>query len=207
MNNLFFNCIGLKSLDLGNFDTRLVTDMNSMFYGCTSLKSINLSSFKTEKVENMKSMFFNCIQLESLNLSSFNTSKVTNMNMMFSGCVNLKYINFSKYEDYLNIATFNIFYGAHENLILYINNLNYPNIINLIPELSSMRCMTNNYTINSKNIYKVINDRRICLMMKFINMNIIFFVIKNAQRDHLLLYQINIFVNLNKLIALKNIPF
>ena len=163
MNNLFFNCIGLKSLDLGNFDTRLVTDMNSMFYGCTSLKSVNLSSFKTEKVENMKSMFFNCIQLESLNLSSFNTSKVTNMNMMFSGCVNLKYINFSNYENYLNIATSNIFYGTYENLILYINDLNYPNIINLIPELSSMMCMTNNYTINSKNIYKVINDRRICL--------------------------------------------
>ena len=163
MNNLFFNCIELKSLNLGNFDTRLVTDMNSMFYGCTSLKSVNLSSFNTEKVKNMKSMFFNCIQLESLNLSSFNTREVTNMNMMFSGCVNLKYINFSKYDNHLNIATSNIFYGTHENLIVYINDLTHENIINLIPELSSMRCMTNDYSLNSKSVYKVINDNKICI--------------------------------------------
>ena len=163
MNNLFFNCIELKSLNLENFNTSLVTDMNSMFYGCTSLKSIDLSNFKTIKVTNMKSMFFNCIQLESLNLSSFTTREVTNMNMMFSGCINLKYIFFINYENILNISSSNIFYGTHENLIIYINNLHHENIINLIPELSSMKCMANDFSINSKNIYKVINDNRICL--------------------------------------------
>ena len=163
MNNLFFNCIELKSLNLDNFDTSSVTDMNSMFYGCTSLKSINLSSFKTEKVKNMKSMFFNCIQLKSLNLSGFNTSKVTNMNMMFSGCINLKYINFSNYENKNNIATSSIFSGTSEDLIVYIDNLEYKNIINLIPELSFMKCMTNNYLINSENDYMVIFDNRICI--------------------------------------------
>jgi surface protein len=119
------------------------------------------------------------MQLESLNLSSFSTSKVINMNMMFSGCVNLKYINFSNYENMLNITTSKIFYRTHKNLIIYIDNINHDNIINLIPELSSMNCITNDFSINSKNIYKVINDNRICL--------------KECYKDNFYKYEYNFF--------------
>jgi hypothetical protein len=85
------------------------------------------------------------------------------MRMMFSGCLNLKYINFSNYENILNIASSQIFHGAFDNLIIYINDLKNDNIINLIPELASMMCLTNNDSMNSKNIYKVTYDTRICL--------------------------------------------
>ena len=162
MNSMFFNCIELTSINLSKFETSLVEDMNSMFYGCISLKELNLSSFNTLKVNNMKSMFFNCLKLESINLSNFNTSNVDNMALMFSGCLNLKFINFKNYKDELDITTTNIFYGVNENLKIYMNDVNDENINNLIPELSSLMCITNNYSLIYEENIKVINDNRIC---------------------------------------------
>ena len=163
MYNAFFNCIELTSIDLSKFDTSLVEDMNSMFYGCISLKALNLSRFNTLKVNNMKSMFFNCHNLESLDLSNFNTNNVVSMVLMFSGCLKLKFINFKNYKNELDKLTKNIFYGANENLKIYMNNIKDENIKNLIPELSSFMCITNNYSLISKKNLKIINDKRICL--------------------------------------------
>ena len=163
MNKIFFNCIELTSLNLSKFDTSLVEDMNSIFYGCISLKELNLSNFNTTRVNNMKSMFFNCHKLESLDLSNFNTNNVTNMAMMFSGCINLKFINFKNYKNELNILTSNIFYGANENIKIYMNNVKNENINNLIPELSSFMCITNKYSLIFEENIKIINDNRICL--------------------------------------------
>ena len=163
MNNMFFNCLALTSLNLSNFNTSLTKDMNSMFYGCISLKALNLSNFNTINVNNMKSMFFNCLNLKSLDLSNFNTNNVNNMAMMFSGCSSLTFINFKNYKDELGIITTNIFYGTNNNLIIYMNNIQGKNTKNLIPELSSLSCITNNYTfINKKNI-KIIDDDKICI--------------------------------------------
>ena len=163
MSNAFFNCMKLTSLDLSNFDTSLVDNMNSMFYGCISLKILNLSNFNTLTVNNMKSMFFNCVKLESLDLSSFNTSNVENMIMMFAGCYNLKIINFKNYQDKLDILTSNIFYRTNDNLRIYMDNIDDENIYNLIPELSSFRCIINNYSLIYEEGLKIMNDKRICL--------------------------------------------
>lgn len=76
---------------LDKLDTSAVTDMENMFYYCSSLTSLDLSSFNTENVTNMGSMFCYC-SLTSLNLSSFNTANVTNMGSMFYYCRELKTI-------------------------------------------------------------------------------------------------------------------
>ena len=57
INNLFFLCDKLISIDLSHFNTNNVTDMSYMFYSCSSLKSLNLSNFNTNNVRNM-SFFF-----------------------------------------------------------------------------------------------------------------------------------------------------
>ena len=163
INSIFLNCVELTSLNLSNFDTSYVENMNSMFYGCISLKSLNLSKFNTLRTNTMKSMFFNCRKLESLDLSNFNTSNVANIAMMFSGCLNLKFINFKNYQDELDMSTTNIFYGVNENLKIYMNDVKDKNINNLIPELSSLMCITNNYSLIYEENIKIINDNRICL--------------------------------------------
>ena len=83
LNNLFFNCSCLKSLDFSNFNILNINNMGSMFYNCSSLININLSKLNTNKVTDMSSMFANCSSLKSLDLSNFNTINVTNMNDMF----------------------------------------------------------------------------------------------------------------------------
>ena len=90
MQDMFYGCSKLTSLDLSSLDTSKVTDISGMFYGCSSLTSLDLSNFNTSKVINMEYMFYSCSSLTSLDLSNFNTSNVTIMTYMFDGCSSLK---------------------------------------------------------------------------------------------------------------------
>ena len=92
MDNMFYGCSSLTSLDLSSFNTSNVTDMTSMFYDCSSLTSLDLSSFNTSNVTDMASMFSNCSGLALLDLSKWDTSKLNNMVSMFYGCSALKEI-------------------------------------------------------------------------------------------------------------------
>jgi surface protein len=40
MSYMFYNCVALTTLDLGNFDTSAVTSMSYMFYNCVALTTI-----------------------------------------------------------------------------------------------------------------------------------------------------------------------
>ena len=83
INNMFFDCESLISIDLSNFNTQNVTNMSYMFYGCESLTNINLSKFNTQNVQNMNYMFSGCNSLTNIDLFKFNTQNVTNMKFMF----------------------------------------------------------------------------------------------------------------------------
>ena len=98
MNNMFYECSSLSSIDLSNFNTSNVTNMSGMFNRCSSLSSIDLSKFDTSNVKDMNAVFYNCTGLTSLDLSSFNTSNVTDMEMMFDGCSNLKTVNLQSFN-------------------------------------------------------------------------------------------------------------
>ena len=98
MNDMFFECSSLTSLDLSSFDTSNVKGMSSMFANCTSLTSLDLSSFDTSNVRWMRFMFVECSSLISLDLNNFDTSNVQAMNQMFDGCSSLTSLDLSSFD-------------------------------------------------------------------------------------------------------------
>ena len=90
MDEMFFSCSNLNSVDLSHFNTSKVTDMRAMFSLCSGLKSIDLSHFDTQNVENMGAMLNGCSSLTEINLSNFDTSKARSINFIFRECTNLK---------------------------------------------------------------------------------------------------------------------
>ena len=95
----FKDCVSLTSIGINNIEiTNIATDINMeyMFYNCISLKTLNLG-YNIKNVNNMNSMFFNCSALYELNINNFNTDKVLYMNSMFEGCHGLKSLNLSSF--------------------------------------------------------------------------------------------------------------
>ena len=121
MNNMFYECSSLTSIDLSGWNTSNVTVMNNMFHGCSSLTSLDLSSFDTSNVTNMTWMFYNCNSLTSLDLSSFDTSNVTNMLHMFKGCTSLLVLDLSSFDTSKVTGMNSMFYNC--NSLTSINGL------------------------------------------------------------------------------------
>ena len=93
MSYMFVYDANLTSLDLSKFDTSQVDNFSYMFAGCTNLTSITgISTWKNNKATDMSYMFYSDENLTSLDLSKFDTSKVTTFESMFSGCSKLKSI-------------------------------------------------------------------------------------------------------------------
>ena len=126
MSGLFSGCYNLPSLDLRNFDTSKVTDMSDMFNQqmahLSKLKSINVSSFNTSKVTNMSGMFSNCQLLETLDVSNFDTKEVTNMNNMFNSCESLTELNVSGFNTSKVTNMGEMFYGCSKITSLDLRN-------------------------------------------------------------------------------------
>ena len=95
MQEMFYGCSSLTSLDLSNFNTGNVTDMAYMFRDCSGLTSLDVSSFDTGNVTKMSDMFSGCSSLTSLDVSNFNTGKVTDMEAMFWDCSSLTSLDLS----------------------------------------------------------------------------------------------------------------
>ncbi len=79
-----FAGIGVKKLDLSNWNTSNVTNMSYMFNQTRKLESIDASTWDTSKVTDMNSMFINNDSLKIIDLSNWDTSNVTNMSSMFN---------------------------------------------------------------------------------------------------------------------------
>jgi surface protein len=103
--------------------------MEEIFYACNSLKSLNLSSFNTTSVRNMKGMFSGCSELVSLDLSNFNFTSISNVEDMFSGCSELDYVNLYNFHD-IN-ETGNMFSGVKDNLVFCIGDESKERFYNL----------------------------------------------------------------------------
>lgn len=73
-----------------NLDTTGTRTMEQMFYECKNVISLDLSNFVTDDVITMSNMIGQCTNLEILTLSGFNTSKVTEFNGFCNGCSKLK---------------------------------------------------------------------------------------------------------------------
>ncbi len=81
------NCTKIKTIEgLSNLCTDQVTKMNDMFYDCSVLTSLDVSNFNTSKVTGLNKMFYDCYALTSLDVSNFDVTSVTDFTSMFSGC-------------------------------------------------------------------------------------------------------------------------
>ena len=123
MNECFYNCSSLTSLNINNFNTSKATNMSFMFCGCNSLKELNLSlKFITSKVTNMSYMFANCNSLTSLDISNFDIFKVKDLRKMFLSCTNLEYLNIHNFYKTPEMEIDDMFYGIPENTLFCYNN-------------------------------------------------------------------------------------
>ena len=131
MNNMFYGCSGLTSLDVSNLNTANVTNMSNMFSGCPGLTSLDVSNLNTAKVTNMSSMFSGCSGLTSLDVSNLNTANVTNMSNLFKACSGLTNLTLG------NLNTSNVtdmeymFDGCSGLTSLDVSNLNTANVTDM----------------------------------------------------------------------------
>ena len=125
----FQSCKSLSEIqDINNLNTSEVTRMDNMFYFCTNLTSLDVSKFDTKNVTSMDNMFSYCSSLTSLDVSNFNTSNVTNMTSMFNGCSNLTILDLSNF-DTRNVTSLNQTFAFCSNLVtLDISNFNTTNV-------------------------------------------------------------------------------
>ena len=92
INDLFYWCIGLKSLTVDDLDTSNITNMYQAFLKCINLKNLDLSTWVTSNVTRMTSMFEGCNSLQVLNISGWDLTNTTKTDDMFAVCSSLKTI-------------------------------------------------------------------------------------------------------------------
>ena len=128
MNNMFYGCSNLISLDLNNFDTTFVTNMNDMFEGCNDY-------------------LIYCID---------NNSKTTQiLNYLYNSSYIFKYNNncsdicFDSYKK-LILDTKKCVYNCTDNFSFEYNNICYSSCPNGTHNISNNICIEdNNITYNN----------------------------------------------------------
>ena len=115
LSQMFFNITNLISMYFYSYyKTSYVEDMDEMFYNCHSLTSLDLSSFNTNGVHYMASMFANCTSLKYLDISSFS---VTNFNYIhLFDCRNIFSSINSDVTIYVNSAFKSVLRGRGEDI-------------------------------------------------------------------------------------------
>lgn len=88
----FVNYYNLETITgIENLNTEEMTDMNQMFYACSSLITLDLTRFNTAKVTDMGHMFGRCRSLTTILASElFVTTAVKPNDDMFEDCFSLK---------------------------------------------------------------------------------------------------------------------
>ena len=132
LNNMFYNCTNLISVNAEDWDTSNVVNMGCMFQSCKSLTSLDLSNWDTSNATSMYYMFYNCKKLTELDLSKFDTSNVTSMHNMFDGCNKLTSLDLSKF-DTSNVTSMNyMFMGCIALHTLRLDNCSNDTISKII---------------------------------------------------------------------------
>ena len=89
MSNTFYNCDGITSISMLNYNFSNVENMRDTFQGCSNL--YDLSNLDTSNVVDMNRTFLSCSNLTYV--SNLNMSNVKYMNATFAYCLNLTSIN------------------------------------------------------------------------------------------------------------------
>lgn len=94
----FAGCSQLQNLDVSQWDTNNVVNMNSMFAGCEQLQQFNGNNWDVRKVLNMSSMFINNKQILHLDLNNWNVDNVQIMSSMFANCNQLQLVEVGNWQ-------------------------------------------------------------------------------------------------------------
>ena len=121
MQNMFYNCKSLTSIDISNFNLKNVISIYSIFCNCENLLTINLPNF-TSNANNYSYIFKNCKNLKYLNLSTFSPNEINSIKEMFYGCDSLIYLNLYSFIMNDNTETTNVFNSNIPELKICINN-------------------------------------------------------------------------------------
>lgn len=121
-------------------------DLNNMFYGCTNLVSVNTQDWDVSNVSAMDNMFRDCSSLVSLDLSTWRPCIRSWTQNMFSGCTSLQTLDMRNFyisyydveEDYVVSGMFKLCDSLHT---IYLNNCDAFTIDQIIRELPSTRYM------------------------------------------------------------------
>ena len=137
LNDIFYYCPSLSSLDVSDWNTSNVVDMSSMFEGCFSLTTLDVSNWDTSNVTTMAQMFSECSSLTSLDVSNWNTSSVTNMAHMFDTWSNwardgssLTSLDVSNW-DTSNVTTMRYMFGYNPLTYLDVSNWDVSNVTDM----------------------------------------------------------------------------
>ena len=156
MGDMFANCTSLKELDVSNFDTSNVTNMMGMFWFCQNLQTLDVSHFNTSKVKRMDGMFRECEHLQLLDVSNFDTSNVTNMSQMFNYCSSITEIDVRNFKT-SNVTDMSGMFSSCKSLTeLNVKNFNTSKVTNISSMFSSCQSLTE-LDIRNFNTSKVTN--------------------------------------------------
>ncbi|MBP3200498.1 MAG: BspA family leucine-rich repeat surface protein [Lachnospiraceae bacterium] len=89
---MFDKFIGIKKINLSNFDFKKIKKANFMFGNCKYLEDLNMDNETEIKLDEMIGMFFDCQSLKDLDLTMINTKNVKSFNSLFYNCKNLQNI-------------------------------------------------------------------------------------------------------------------
>ena len=149
MDNMFYYCKSLASLEISGFNTSNVTTMQRMFAGCSSLEDLDVSHFDTSKVTNMYSMFNN-VKCKNIDLSNFDTSNVTNMGGMFYYCNSTISIDVSSF-DTSKVTDMNMMFSQCQALTsLDLSNFDTKNVTNMNSMFSYCSALNSIYVTEGK---------------------------------------------------------
>lgn len=109
------DCLKLTTITgIGNLNTSKVMYMNDFFYNCKELLTLDLSKWNTSNVTSMARMFQNCSKLTTLNVSGWNTSKVTTMHYMFGSLKKVSELAISDWDTSSLTDMYRVFWDCDE---------------------------------------------------------------------------------------------
>ncbi len=106
INQAFYRCYNLRSVDLSNWNLGLITTMTSCFGSCNSLEDVgDISRWNMPELMYAGNAFSGCSSLKSIDLHGWYTPNLINCEYMFDGCTALRAVDISGLETNVHMTS------------------------------------------------------------------------------------------------------
>lgn len=98
LSRLFYNCISLEEIDLGNIRFGQVNYVDDLFNGCKNLKTVKgINGINITDLTSCDRMFMGCSRISDIDMSNLttDTDQIISVTQMFEGCSNLESVQIS----------------------------------------------------------------------------------------------------------------